>query len=161
MPLHTAFFLLLLLFFLLIRRPPRSTLFPYTTLFRSAQQDEDGNVCVRFQPEDHLSIFSQQWLRENCYNLNQQFDDRSAAHKRLWQKDSLTNDFPRINYDHMCQNNQGKLNALRFVRDLGFCVLENVPRVEGQVLEVIAEMGYTRETNYGSIFEVRDRKSVV
>src|SRR3712207_7630761 len=26
------------LFFLMIRRPPRSTLFPYTTLFRSAHQ---------------------------------------------------------------------------------------------------------------------------
>src|SRR3712207_7286970 len=26
------------LFFLMIRRPPRSTLFPYTTLFRSPQQ---------------------------------------------------------------------------------------------------------------------------
>ena len=25
-------------FFLMIRRPPRSTLFPYTTLFRSARQ---------------------------------------------------------------------------------------------------------------------------
>src|SRR4051794_41495437 len=29
-------FLLLVFFFLMIRRPPRSTLFPYTTLFRSA-----------------------------------------------------------------------------------------------------------------------------
>src|SRR5260370_26661014 len=29
--------LFLLFFFLMIRRPPRSTLFPYTTLFRSAQ----------------------------------------------------------------------------------------------------------------------------
>src|SRR3989442_2991553 len=28
----------LLFFFLMIRRPPRSTLFPYTTLFRSHQQ---------------------------------------------------------------------------------------------------------------------------
>src|SRR5258708_10808562 len=27
-------------FFLMIRRPPRSTLFPYTTLFRSSQLDE-------------------------------------------------------------------------------------------------------------------------
>src|SRR5258708_18773198 len=26
----------------MIRRPPRSTLFPYTTLFRSAAVDEDG-----------------------------------------------------------------------------------------------------------------------
>src|SRR6266853_5598811 len=29
--------LLALIFFLMIRRPPRSTLFPYTTLFRSRQ----------------------------------------------------------------------------------------------------------------------------
>src|SRR5947209_15223990 len=27
-------------FFLMIRRPPRSTLFPYTTLFRSAQEQQ-------------------------------------------------------------------------------------------------------------------------
>src|SRR3989304_8876989 len=31
------FVLLFLFFFLMIRRPPRSTLFPYTTLFRSSQ----------------------------------------------------------------------------------------------------------------------------
>src|SRR3712207_7920756 len=31
-------------FFLMIRRPPRSTLFPYTTLFRSAQRA--GNVVL-------------------------------------------------------------------------------------------------------------------
>src|SRR5699024_12139439 len=29
------------LFFLLIRRPPRSTLFPYTTLFRSGSRGQD------------------------------------------------------------------------------------------------------------------------
>src|ERR1051325_7663852 len=32
---HTYLFINLLFFFLMIRRPPRSTLFPYTTLFRS------------------------------------------------------------------------------------------------------------------------------
>src|SRR2546430_16169217 len=31
--------LLSLFFFLMIRRPPRSTLFPYTTLFRSIRED--------------------------------------------------------------------------------------------------------------------------
>src|SRR5574340_1303253 len=31
----TCFFSLFCFFFLMIRRPPRSTLFPYTTLFRS------------------------------------------------------------------------------------------------------------------------------
>src|SRR5256885_8098627 len=36
-------------FFLMIRRPPRSTLFPYTTLFRSVIPrfpDQDGRVTV-------------------------------------------------------------------------------------------------------------------
>src|SRR6266496_6065943 len=34
-------------FFLMIRRPPRSTLFPYTTLFRSAPRStsSDSSVC--------------------------------------------------------------------------------------------------------------------
>src|SRR3989449_7672032 len=32
-------------FFLMIRRPPRSTLFPYTTLFRSGHQRDDAAVC--------------------------------------------------------------------------------------------------------------------
>src|SRR5258708_28668295 len=34
----------LLFFFLMIRRPPRSTLFPYTTLFRSSEQADA--VCT-------------------------------------------------------------------------------------------------------------------
>src|SRR3712207_5841325 len=35
MLLHTSFYMYIFFFFLMIRRPPRSTLFPYTTLFRS------------------------------------------------------------------------------------------------------------------------------
>src|SRR5260221_7855955 len=35
-----------LFFFLMIRRPPRSTLFPYTTLFRSAELDA-GRFCIQ------------------------------------------------------------------------------------------------------------------
>src|SRR5436305_15118403 len=34
-PYTTPIYLILFFFFLMIRRPPRSTLFPYTTLFRS------------------------------------------------------------------------------------------------------------------------------
>src|SRR5438477_3445377 len=41
----------LVFFFLMIRRPPRSTLFPYTTLFRSNQRrsrrSEQGSVVLR------------------------------------------------------------------------------------------------------------------
>src|SRR5256885_16665837 len=43
----------LLFFFLMIRRPPRSTLFPYTTLFRS---DIQGNP--KYRALTHLGICS-------------------------------------------------------------------------------------------------------
>src|SRR5580658_10888775 len=55
----------LLFFFLMIRRPPRSTLFPYTTLFRSQRflfGDQAGRVfhrwrrlAVRRRSEEHTS----------------------------------------------------------------------------------------------------------
>src|SRR2546430_12788060 len=36
-----------MLFFLMIRRPPRSTLFPYTTLFRSWVKHEPGKTSLK------------------------------------------------------------------------------------------------------------------
>src|SRR3989440_2280986 len=42
------FFLFLFFFFLMIRRPPRSTLFPYTTLFRSPRFR--GALPARYSP---------------------------------------------------------------------------------------------------------------
>src|SRR2546430_5174353 len=40
--------MILLFFFLMIRRPPRSTLFPYTTLFRSGvDRAENGTLLAR------------------------------------------------------------------------------------------------------------------
>src|SRR2546423_9665167 len=38
--------LLLYFFFLMIRRPPRSTLFPYTTLFRSRVSKPEPDVSI-------------------------------------------------------------------------------------------------------------------
>src|ERR1039458_10691577 len=56
-------FFLCFVFFLMIRRPPRSTLFPYTTLFRSVcrvgipDPDRVGPGCPRPRPrsEEHTS----------------------------------------------------------------------------------------------------------
>src|SRR3989442_6817603 len=53
-----------IIFFLMIRRPPRSTLFPYTTLFRSPNpatlssiaRGEEGKLWME------LGLFSQLWM---------------------------------------------------------------------------------------------------
>src|SRR2546425_11896589 len=42
-----SFVCVFVFFFLMIRRPPRSTLFPYTTLFRSPRCPDAGHGRVR------------------------------------------------------------------------------------------------------------------
>src|SRR5258705_13851017 len=68
----TCFFLL---FFLMIRRPPRSTLFPYTTLFRSAGQlgTTPPSSGIRIQQcckcnHWHLPILCEQGLPPEAVN---------------------------------------------------------------------------------------------
>src|SRR2546426_10386088 len=57
---------LIIFFFLMIRRPPRSTLFPYTTLFRSGSRPQprpetpkvrrdSGGDCPSSRSEEHTS----------------------------------------------------------------------------------------------------------
>src|SRR5258708_24426850 len=41
-------------FFLMIRRPPRSTLFPYTTLFRSVVEDDLHHDLVAHQAREKV-----------------------------------------------------------------------------------------------------------
>src|SRR6266850_6016744 len=61
--LNLFFHSIFLFFFLMIRRPPRSTLFPYTTLFRSqprlarrgAEGVDDLAVPLRPRSEEHTS----------------------------------------------------------------------------------------------------------
>src|SRR5204863_7779780 len=52
----------LLFFFLMIRRPPRSTLFPYTTLFRSVDADKGKTEVFQqlsLHPGDGLKVNGQ------------------------------------------------------------------------------------------------------
>src|SRR6266700_6723939 len=57
----SVYYLLCIFFFLMIRRPPRSTLFPYTTLFRSSSSSGEfvalpsGIHGIGFEGEDRKS----------------------------------------------------------------------------------------------------------
>src|SRR6266853_2730541 len=61
----TFLFFLFFFFFLMIRRPPRSTLFPYTTLFRSQcpppSPDSSFGLCrPAWRSEEHTSELQSQ-----------------------------------------------------------------------------------------------------
>lgn len=118
---------------------------------------EENRLLVEFDPDGHRSAFDVDWLYRNCYCLNQQHDDRSESSKILWHGLSFDDNLPRCAYPAFCKQSRSKQNALRAVRDYGFVILDSVPCDSGQVLEVIRQFGFVRETNYGPMFEVRTR----
>ena len=69
---------LLLFFFLMIRRPPRSTLFPYTTLFRS-QGKEAAAQFLREHPD--LSTDIEKKLRAKLGIANKDKEQKAENEK--------------------------------------------------------------------------------
>src|SRR2546430_14606215 len=70
-----AILLHVMFFFLMIRRPPRSTLFPYTTLFRSHRRVDDPRLDNRHSHVERLRLL-RQCLAE-C--LQRKFRDRKST----------------------------------------------------------------------------------
>src|SRR2546426_7303643 len=74
-------------FFLMIRRPPRSTLFPYTTLFRSARgsvsfSDAPPQNKLRLAPTEqrHSAVSHSALLSRPRSPLNDRLPTRSEEH---------------------------------------------------------------------------------
>src|SRR2546421_6825785 len=62
----------------MIRRPPRSTLFPYTTLFRSCVVPDDANPSGLLEDEQSRGV--RRWLRDRkSTRLNSSHDQISYA----------------------------------------------------------------------------------
>src|SRR3990170_1278077 len=57
-------FLFFVFFFLMIRRPPRSTLFPYTTLFRSHIAMLFNDLVAKRKKEEHRDVRSEEHTSE-------------------------------------------------------------------------------------------------
>src|SRR5689334_25218239 len=79
---HLLYLLFFFFFFLMIRRPPRSTLFPYTTLFRSPYHYRDtrhdgamDQVCRRIGRDALYAMTGSQIMRseEHTSELQSQF----------------------------------------------------------------------------------------
>jgi gamma-butyrobetaine dioxygenase len=116
---------------------------------------QHNSLIVEFGPETYRSEYDIDWLADNCYCLNQQLDNRSEGAKQLWAGDTFRPGLPRYNYDRFCRLAEDKTGALQSVCDYGFVLLTEVPCESGQILKVINEFGFVRETNYGPLFEVR------
>src|SRR6266700_7104236 len=64
------FYFFFFFFFLMIRRPPRSTLFPYTTLFRSRCPGlHEASKPVPYKPTSRTSVVGQARSEEHTSEL--------------------------------------------------------------------------------------------
>src|SRR3712207_9077531 len=76
-------------FFLMIRRPPRSTLFPYTTLFRSTLDDATDMGNVPWRVETLVSRVLAHWadpdsvLHLNSPNLDRKSTRLNSSHANI------------------------------------------------------------------------------
>src|SRR5947207_7057660 len=64
----------------MIRRPPRSTLFPYTTLFRSAQNELGSMGDYRESFDEVKRRLKRQWLPDRKALLQMRLNVRSEEH---------------------------------------------------------------------------------
>src|SRR2546422_6778648 len=67
----------------MIRRPPRSTLFPYTTLFRSREPRGAGDRVVA------VRLGVQQGTRVPCQDVEQALGGRDGGERRVPARDPL------------------------------------------------------------------------
>src|SRR2546429_8627030 len=82
---HSSYTLLLFFFFfLMIRRPPRSTLFPYTTLFRSS------DVVVLGSPHCKGTLRVREFLTRNGHPHTMLDLDRDAGVQELLDRFHVT-----------------------------------------------------------------------
>src|SRR5690554_8178139 len=80
------FFVYNLFFFLMIRRPPRSTLFPYTTLFRSQQ------VTVLVNNGDMVFVHHGDAASDQIHNGGNLFLLRAATRKNKLRSEEHTSE---------------------------------------------------------------------
>src|SRR5438477_9318473 len=67
----------------MLRRPPRSTLFPYTTLFRSQQRAFDSRAKRRRFPGGHRGGSADHHARTDIQPANDRIADRDRKSTRL------------------------------------------------------------------------------
>src|SRR3712207_9144109 len=92
------------LFFLMIRRPPRSTLFPYTTLFRSRRRpvEEAAHVVARLPQRPRCPHRDVARPRQRLVGRSPPEQLRHGELRRDWKSTRLKSTYANISYAVFC-----------------------------------------------------------
>ena len=120
---------------------------PHLRLLAVAQP-APGQFRVKFSDGHEASFSAEEILTEAALPPN----GHDCPAPRLW--DGALGELPRVRW-HADPNPAELLSWLEAFLTLGFVIFEGVPTSAGSVLKVGAMFGFTRETNFGALFDVR------
>lgn len=114
---------------------------------------------VEWLPDGHRSVYGTEWLASadpgDGDGSGDSGDGRTEAGKQLWCAGDLDGRLPEADWEAYLADPAERIRVLESVQRLGFALLRDVPRTERQVLAVAGTFGHVRETNYGTLFDVR------
>jgi gamma-butyrobetaine dioxygenase len=119
---------------------------------QSVRQVEPGRFRVAFSDGHEADFLERDILEEAALAPG----DPDCPAPQLW--DARLRSPPRFTWTQ----NPGDAQRLQWLQrflELGFIILCGVPREPGTVLKVAASFGFTRETNFGALFDVRSKSA--
>ncbi|MFI8480826.1 gamma-butyrobetaine dioxygenase [Pseudomonas sp. NPDC078700] len=116
------------------------------------------DLHIRWQ-DGHESVYGAGWLRAHSYDEASR-DERLHEQRtvRVWKTDLA---IPRFDYQAVMSNEQSLLQWLLAVRDTGLALMTGMPTSEDILEQVAHRISFIRESNFGSLFEVRTKVEAV
>ncbi|GEK46744.1 gamma-butyrobetaine hydroxylase [Bisbaumannia pacifica] len=121
----------------------------------SAARVEAGRLIVAMAPEGREFAYDAAWLWQHAYDREPPRQRGWLdAHRATWDA-SLAERLPSADITALGRDDATKRRWLADIRRYGIGKLTGGPITDGALLEVVAQFGFARETNYGRVFEVR------
>src|SRR2546428_6971881 len=99
----------------MIRRPPRSTLFPYTTLFRSSDDGADG-AQISFSPDGRTLVVTERGTNSiSIYSVDERSPVRAERDLRDRKSTRLNSSHDQISYAVFCLKKKKNYRVITFL----------------------------------------------
>ena len=120
---------------------------------KSYEITKDNKLEIIWSEGNHKSHYDLNWLRRNCYTINNQ--QKYVSPYILWNK-NLNNNLNKISieYEEVMGSDNGLLKWLELLHIYGFSLLKNAPTTNKSALKILNKISHTRETFFGTPFEV-------
>lgn len=126
---------------------------PETIRPLDAYINDDHRLIVKWDYADHISLYHPGWLFSHCYSESALQKKQQQA--KIWDKDVIHQQLPQNNYPSIMQNDHQLLTWLKDLRDYGLALITDVGTEENTLIKVANRISFIRETNFGTIFNVR------